>query len=178
MDRPRPDAPEHVAALRAAGIRNIAMLTGDAPRAALAIARQVGVDDVRAELLPEHKRDAILAMEEEHRVAMVGDGVNDAPALASATVGIAMGAVGSDVAIEAADIALMGDDLAHVGEAIALSRRTMQIIRQNVAFAIVVKALFLVAVFAGVATLWMAVIADMGASILVTLNAMRLMRST
>jgi len=177
MDRPRPGVVGHLESLREAGIRHIAMLTGDAPRAAAAVARQVGVDDVRAGLLPEHKRDVVAELERGGRVAMVGDGVNDAPALATATVGIAMGAVGSDAAVEAADIALMGDDLDHVGEALALSRRTMRVIRQNVAFSILVKAAFLVAVFTGHATLWMAVVADMGASILVTLNAMRLMRA-
>lgn len=177
MDRPREIAAAAVEDLRAAGIRHIVMLTGDAPRAARAIARQVGVEDVRAELMPEQKRDAVEAMESEYAVAMVGDGVNDAPALAAATVGIAMGAIGSDVAIEAADIALMGDDLGQVGEALSLSRRAMRVIRQNIAFAIFIKALFLAAVFANIATLWMAVVADTGASVLVTLNAMRLMRS-
>lgn len=174
-DRPRPDVASALDHIRRQGISRIALLTGDSPRAAEAVARIAGIEEIRAGLLPVEKHDAVAAMEREGRVAMVGDGVNDAPALAAATVGIAMGAIGSDVAIEAADIALMGDDLNHVAEAIALSRRTLAVIRQNVIVAVVIKAAFLIAVIAGVATLWMAVAADTGASVLVTLNAMRLM---
>ncbi|HEY3413624.1 MAG TPA: cation-translocating P-type ATPase [Armatimonadota bacterium] len=179
-DRPRPEVAQALAMIRRQGISKIALLTGDSHRAAEAVARVAGIDDIRAGLLPAEKHDAVAGMERDSRVAMVGDGVNDAPALAAATIGIAMGAIGSDIAIEAADIALMGDDLNHVAEAIALSRRTLAVIRQNVFVALAIKLVFLIAVIAGVATLWMAVAADTGASVLVTLNAMRLMngRST
>jgi Cd2+/Zn2+-exporting ATPase len=175
-DRPRADAAEAVSDLLDAGIGRVVMLTGDAERPARAIAAAVGLQDVRAGLLPGHKRDAVEDLEQGGRVAMVGDGVNDAPALAAATVGIAMGAIGSDAAVEAADIALMGDDLFHVEECIRLGRSAMAVIRQNVAIALGLKLLFVAAVLAGWATLWMAVLADTGASVLVTLNAMRLMR--
>jgi Cd2+/Zn2+-exporting ATPase len=177
MDRPRADAMDIVMDLKDSGINRVVMLTGDAERAARAVADLVAVDDVRAGLLPGQKRDAIDLLERDSRVAMVGDGVNDAPALAAATIGIAMGAVGSDAALEAADIALMGDSLRDVERSIRLGRRTMQIIRQNVALALGIKLLFLGAILAGWATLWMAVVADTGASVLVTLNAMRLMRA-
>ncbi|HEY3269083.1 MAG TPA: cation-translocating P-type ATPase [Armatimonadota bacterium] len=174
-DLPRVDAVRCVEALRGAGVRRIAMLTGDARLAAESVARAVGVDTIHAELMPADKSGIIANLERDGAVAMVGDGVNDAPALAAATVGIAMGAVGSDAAIEAADIALMGDDLCHVPEALSLSRRTMRIIRQNVWVALALKMAFVLAVLAGKATLWMAVVADSGAAVLVTLNAMRLM---
>lgn len=174
-DRPRAGARAAVNLLREQGISCFALLTGDSQRSAEAVALALGIEDVRGGLLPGNKRLAIEEMAGRGGVAMVGDGVNDAPALAAATVGIAMGAIGSDAAIEAADIALMGDDLGHVSEAIALSRRTVAVIRQNVWFALGIKAAFVIAVLAGVATLWMAVAADTGASVLVTLNAMRLM---
>lgn len=176
-DRARPEAAAAIASLRANGVSHIMLLTGDSPRAAHAIAAEVGVEDVRAALMPNQKRAVVEELAGQGGIAMVGDGVNDAPALAAATVGIAMAAIGSDAAIEAADIALMGDDLGHVAEALALSRRTMTIIRQNVIFAVAVKGAFLTAVLVfGVGTLWMAVAADTGASVLVTLNALRLMK--
>jgi Cd2+/Zn2+-exporting ATPase len=177
-DRPRAGASVAIQDLARFGIQRVALLTGDALRPATAVAISIGLDTdaVRAGLMPGEKQAAVRALGMEGRVAMVGDGVNDAPALAEATVGIAMGAIGSDAAMEAADIALMGDDLAHVRESILLGRRTMGIIRQNVAIALGLKLLFVAAVLAGWATLWMAVVADTGASVLVTLNAMRLMR--
>jgi Cd2+/Zn2+-exporting ATPase len=155
------------------------MLTGDHPGAAAAMAGALGVDDVRADLLPE---DKVRAIEELHRiygsVAMVGDGVNDAPALAAADVGIAMGAAGTDVALETADVVLMADDLMKIPFALRLSRATVRNIRTNVAISLALKAVFLVMTVAGVATLWMAVLADMGASLFVIANGLRLLRTT
>ena len=173
----RDDAQHSVAALHAAGIRSVVMLTGDNRPTALAIAEEVGIDDVRAELLPEDKVAAVEELGRDGAVAMVGDGVNDAPALAIASLGIAMGAAGTDVAIETADIALMGDDLGKLAWLIGHSRRTLSIIRQNTVFALAIKAVFVVLTFLGVATLWMAIAADMGASLLVVFNALRLLRA-
>ncbi|BBO23177.1 ATPase P [Candidatus Nitrosymbiomonas proteolyticus] len=159
------------------GVRTL-MLTGDNARTANAIAAQVGIDDARGDLLPEDKRKIIteLTADEEH-VGMVGDGINDAPALAQADVGFAMGAAGTDTAIETADVALMQDDLRKIPEFIRLSRRASTVLKQNIAFAIGVKVLFFVLAFLGIATLWMAVFADMGASLLVVVNGLRLLQS-
>ena len=176
-DEMRQGAPEALDVLRAQGIRHIAMLTGDQAAAAGAFARASGVDEVRSELLPEDKVAAVAALRAAHGpVAMIGDGVNDAPALAAADVGIAMGAAGTDIALETADVALMADELGKIPYAIRLSRATSRNIRANIVFSIVLKAGFLVLAIAGVATLWMAVAADMGASLLVIANALRLLR--
>jgi Zn2+/Cd2+-exporting ATPase len=157
---------------------SVVMLTGDTRSTAQAIAAEIGVDDVRAELLPEDKVAAVEELRSKYGlVAMVGDGVNDAPALASADVGIAMGAAGSDAALETADIALMADELLKVPYMLRLSRATVGNIRMNLAISVVMKALFVVAAVAGVATLWMAVIADTGASVIVIANALRLLRA-
>lgn len=162
--------------LRAAGIRKIVMLTGDNKGTANAVAAETGVDEVRAELLPEDKVAAVESLvAEHHMVAMVGDGVNDAPAMARASLGIAMGAVGSDAAIETADVALMSDDLAKLPWLMRHSRRTLGIIRQNIGFALSVKVLFTVLTFVGMASLWGAIAADMGASLLVVFNGLRLL---
>ena len=153
------------------------MLTGDNETTARAIAAQVGVDEYRADLLPGDKVDAVKELLSRcGKAAMVGDGVNDAPALAISTVGIAMGVAGSDTALETADIALMADDLTKLPYSIRLSRQTLKIIKQNIAFALVIKGLILLLVFPGWLTLWLAVAADMGSSLLVTLNGMRLLR--
>jgi Cd2+/Zn2+-exporting ATPase len=163
--------------LSGVGIEHSVMLTGDNEATAQAIAASAGLSDVRAGLLPDEKVAAIEALLDEYdAVAMVGDGVNDAPALARATVGIAMGAAGTDTALETADVALMADDLGKLPFAVTLSRRARDIIRQNVALSLGIKAVFLVLALVGVATLWMAVFADMGASLIVTLNGMRLLR--
>ncbi len=163
--------------LKKAGIKKVIMLTGDNESTARAIAIKSGVDDFRADLLPEDKVNAIKSLLAEHgKVAMVGDGVNDAPAMAISTVGIAMGAAGTDTALETADIALMADDLTKLTDTIILSRKTLGIIKQNIAFALIVKGLILLLVIPGWLTLWLAVIGDMGSSLLVTLNAMRLLR--
>ncbi len=173
----RPGARETVAELRALGVVEVAMLTGDNPETAAAVAAEAGVTDVRAGLLPEQKVAAVAELRDRAgAVAMVGDGINDAPALAAASLGIAMGAAGTDAALETADIALMGDDLSAVPETIRLARRTTRIIWQNIIFSIVVKAVFLILAPLGLVSLWLAVFADMGTSLLVTGNGLRLYR--
>ncbi len=166
-----------LAELHTEGIENVAMLTGDNQGTADAIAREVGIDSVHAELLPENKVEIVeqLVKEYEH-VAMVGDGVNDAPALARSSLGIAMGAVGTDAAIETADVALMSDDLSKLAWLIRHSKKTLAIIRQNIWFSLGVKLLFVVLTFGGYASLWAAIAADMGASLLVIANSLRLLR--
>jgi Cd2+/Zn2+-exporting ATPase len=176
-DQARPAARELLIALRQQGIAHIAMLTGDAATVAVRVGAEVGVDETRAELLPDQKLDAIGELLERYgSVGMVGDGINDAPALARATVGIAMGAAGSDAALETADVTLMADDLGKLPFAIGLSRAARSVIMQNIAFALAVKVIFLVATLLGVATLWLAVLADTGAALIVIANGMRLLR--
>ncbi|MBC7241685.1 MAG: cadmium-translocating P-type ATPase [Anaerolineae bacterium] len=175
-DEPRPEAAEAVRRLRAAGISRIIMLTGDHHRVAEAIAGELGLDEYYAELLPAQKVQIVDELIKRYeRVAMVGDGVNDAPALARATIGIAMGAAGTDVALETADVALMSDDLRKIADLVQLGRRTRRNIIQNVVFSLALKLTFLALAVAGMATLWMAVFADVGASLLVTLNGLRLL---
>jgi Cd2+/Zn2+-exporting ATPase len=177
-DRARESGRDAVEMLRRQGVNRVVMLTGDSRGTAQALARQLGVDEWRAELLPE---DKVTAVEEFRRtygsVAMVGDGVNDAPALASADVGIAMGAAGSAAALETADVALMADELLKIPYTFRLSRATVRNIKANLAISIVMKAAFVVAALAGVATLWMAIVADTGASVVVIANALRLLRA-
>ena len=176
-DEMRDGAPEALDVLRGQGVTHIAMLTGDQQAAAQAFAQAVGVDEVRFELLPEDKVTSVKALRRAHgSVAMIGDGINDAPALAAADVGVAMGAAGTDVALETADVALMADELGKIAYAIRLSRATIRNIRANIVFSLVLKAGFLVLAVAGAATLWMAVAADMGASLLVIANSLRLLR--
>lgn len=163
--------------LRRTGIERLVMLTGDNRGTAEAIAREAGIDEVRAELLPQDKVRAIEELVAAHgTVAMVGDGVNDAPALARSTLGIAMGAVGTDAALETADVALMGDDLSRLAWLVRHSKRVLGVIRQNVVAALLVKAVFLALAFSGHASLWGAIAADMGVSLLVVVNALRLLR--
>ncbi len=177
-DRIRPDAKGIVAQLHAQGVKTIVMLTGDNERTARAVAAEVDIDEVRAELLPEDKVTAIEELVETHdMVAMIGDGVNDAPAMARAHYAIAMGAVGSDAAIETADIALMTDDLGKVPWLIGHSRRTMSIIHQNIGISLATKGVFVVATAFGVASMWGAIAADVGVSLLVVANALRLLNS-
>jgi Cd2+/Zn2+-exporting ATPase len=177
-DTVRPGARETLQSLRDAGVKHIVMLTGDNQETADAIARETGVDEIHAELLPADKVTAVEALVAKYgQVAMVGDGVNDAPALGRATLGIAMGAAGSDAAIETADIALMSDDLSKIPWLIRHSRRTLAVIRQNIGFSLSVKALFVVLTLAGYASLWAAIAADMGASLLVIFNGLRLLNA-
>jgi Cd2+/Zn2+-exporting ATPase len=176
-DAVRPQAAKAVEAIRREGVEHVVMLTGDNLGTAERIARDTGVDMVRAELLPADKVAAVEELVKRYQhVAMVGDGVNDAPALARASLGIAMGAAGSDAAIETADVALMSDDLSKIAWLIAHSRATLAVIRQNIIAALSVKAVFVALTFAGKASLWAAIAADMGASLLVIGNGLRLLR--
>lgn len=177
-DRIRPDAMAIVARLHAQGIKKIVMLTGDNAATAKAVAVEVGIDEVRAELLPEDKVTAIEELVASYEtVAMIGDGVNDAPAMARAHYGVAMGAVGSDAAIETADIALMTDDIGKVPWLIGHSRRTMSIIKQNIGLSLATKAVFVAATAFGMASMWGAIAADVGVSLLVVANALRLLQA-
>jgi Cd2+/Zn2+-exporting ATPase len=176
-DEIRESAADAVRLLRAQGIRHVALLTGDQPAAAEALANAVGVDQVRAGLMPDDKVREVADLRRRFgALAMVGDGVNDAPALAAADVGIAMGVAGTDAALETADVALMSDELLRLPYALRLSRAALRNIRANIAFSIALKAAFLVMAIFGVATLWMAVVADSGASLVVIANALRLLR--
>ena len=175
-DQPRPEAPAVLTELRALSLHPLVMLTGDNRGVAEAVARQLGVDDVRAELLPEDKVTAIQSLMGQHgRLAMVGDGVNDAPALAQATVGIAMGGAGTAVALETADVALMADDLATLPFAIGLSRQAARIIRQNLVISVVVIAVLIVATLGGWAGIGTAVLLHEGSTMLVVANSLRLL---
>jgi Zn2+/Cd2+-exporting ATPase len=178
-DTVRPGAIEVIRQLHVAGIAHVVMLTGDNRTTAEAIAREVGIDEVHAELLPENKVKKLEEIIARYgTVAMVGDGVNDAPALARANLGIAMGAIGSAAAIETADIALMTDDISKLPWLVRHSRQTLAIIRQNITFALAIKAVFVVLTFAGMASLWAAIAADTGASLLVVLNGLRLLNGS
>jgi Zn2+/Cd2+-exporting ATPase len=175
-DTLRPEVIEALRLIHAAGIEKVIMLSGDNQRTASAIAKQAGIDEAIGDLMPDQKVEHVRRLVAQHtHVGMIGDGVNDAPALAVASIGFAMGAIGSDTAIETADIALMKDDLTKVAEAVNVGRRTLGIIRFNVIFALAIKALFLTLAFAGLAGLWMAILADTGATLLVILNSLRLL---
>ncbi|MEO8275402.1 MAG: heavy metal translocating P-type ATPase [Thermoanaerobaculia bacterium] len=177
-DGVRANARETLSELSRLGIGTTVMLTGDNRGTAEAIARETGVGEFRAELLPDEKAAAVRELVERFgNVAMIGDGINDAPALASASLGIAMGGAGSDVAIETADIALLSDDLSRLPWLVRHSRRTLAIIRQNIVFALGIKLLFVVLTFAGAASLWAAIAADTGAALLVVVNSLRLLRA-
>jgi Cd2+/Zn2+-exporting ATPase len=177
-DRVRSVSRDVVDLLRRQRVEHVAMLTGDSAATAAVIAAELGVDQVRPELMPEDKVTAIDDLRARFgSVAMVGDGVNDAPALAAADVGIAMGAAGSDAALETADVALMSDDLTKIPYALRLSRSTLRNIKTNLAISLVLKGAFVIAAVAGVATLWMAVLADTGASVIVIANALRLLQA-
>lgn len=176
-DEVRDSSKEVIQKLHQLGIKKTIMLTGDNKGTANAIGGHVGVSDVQSELLPQDKLDFIKQLRSEYgNVAMVGDGVNDAPALAASTVGIAMGGAGTDTALETADVALMGDDLRKLPFTVKLSRKTLNIIKSNITFAIGIKFIALLLVIPGWLTLWIAILSDMGATLLVALNGLRLMR--
>ncbi|AST07848.1 heavy metal translocating P-type ATPase [Anoxybacillus flavithermus] len=176
-DEIRESSKEVIRKLHQVGIEKTVMLTGDNQRTAEAIGKQVGVSDIKADLLPEDKLNFIKELRDKYRsVAMVGDGVNDAPALAASTVGVAMGGAGTDTALETADIALMSDDLSKLPYTIKLSRKALAIIKQNITFSLGIKALSLLLIVPGWLTLWLAIFADMGATLIVTLNSLRLLK--
>lgn len=177
-DSMRENSPDFIKALKNSGISRVIMLTGDNEATAKTLAVSAGIDEFKAGLLPEEKMEILKElMKEVKYVAMTGDGVNDAPAMAEAILGIAMGGMGTDATIETADIVLMSDDLMKIPWLIRHSRRTLGIIKQNVVFALVVKILFMALSMAGLATLWMAILADTGASLLVIFNGLRLLGS-
>ena len=176
-DTIRPTSQAAVAALRALGITPV-MLTGDNASTAKAIAHQAGTDDARGELLPDAKREAIADRQRRYGpTGMGGDGINDAPALAQADIGFAMGGAGTDTALETADVVIMNDDLQRIAQTVRLSRRTHAVLWQNISLALGIKAVFFVLAVFGTASMWMAVFADMGASLLVVANGMRLLRA-
>jgi Cd2+/Zn2+-exporting ATPase len=176
-DRIKADAAEGIAALKAAGVAKTVMLTGDQESVAAAVASALKVDEFHAQLLPADKVTAVEKLLSQGTLAFVGDGINDAPVLTRADVGIAMGALGSDAAIEAADVVLMDDKPSKIAEAVRIARRTLSIARQNIVFAIGIKVLVLVLATLGLATMWMAVFADVGVTVLAVLNAMRALRA-
>ena len=176
-DTVRADAAEMIARLHGSGVEKVIMLTGDVPLVAEAVGAATGVDEVRAGLLPEDKLHAVTELQRAgHTVAMVGDGVNDAPALATADIGVAMGAAGSAVAVETADIALMGDDLLKLPEAVGLAKRTVSVMRQNIAVAMITVAALLAGVFAGGVTMSIGMLVHEASVLVVIVNAMRLLR--
>jgi Cd2+/Zn2+-exporting ATPase len=177
-DAVRENAASAIQALHRAGVEAVVMLSGDNQRTVDFISKQVGIDEARGDLLPEQKVAVVKALRDRYEtVGMVGDGVNDAPAMATATVGIAMGVAGTDAAIETADVTLMQDDLAKIVETVSLARRTLGIIRFNIVFALALKLVFLVLALAGYASLWLAILADTGATLLVVANALRLLQA-
>ncbi|MBQ2172057.1 MAG: cadmium-translocating P-type ATPase [Bacteroidales bacterium] len=176
-DRIKADAAEGIRALKAAGVNKTVMLTGDQESVAADVARTLHVDEYHAQLLPADKVSEVEKLLKEGTLAFVGDGINDAPVLTRADVGIAMGALGSDAAIEAADVVLMDDKPSKIATAVRIARRTLGIARQNIVFAIGIKVLVLVLAALGIATMWMAVFADVGVTVLAVLNAMRALRS-
>lgn len=177
-DKIREDAPEMVARLHAAGVTKVVMLTGDTLLVAESIGKATGIDEIHASMLPEDKLNAVAQLQREgHTVAMVGDGVNDAPALAIADIGVAMGAAGSAVAVETADIALMGDNLLKLPESISLAKRTVNVMKQNIAISLITVVLLVAGVFAGGVTMSLGMLVHEGSVLVVIINAMRLLRN-
>ncbi len=178
-DRVRAESPDAVRALHQEGIRSVVLLTGDNRGSAESVARSLGVDEARFELMPADKLTAVRSLQSSHGcVAMVGDGINDGPALAAADVGIAMGGAGSDTVLETSDVVLMADNLMRIPTAIRLGKKSLSIIRQNIAIALIVKALFLTLGVLGMTSLWLAILADDGATLVVILNSLRMLRNS
>jgi len=178
QDSVRPEAASVLKSLRAAGVEKLVMLTGDSSTVAAAVGQTLGIEEVHAELLPEDKARYVAGYRKSYgTVSMVGDGINDTGALAEASVGIALGPRGTDVALETADVVLMSDGLKHLPFLVHHSRRTLRVVKENIAFALALKGAFLVLAAAGMATLWMAIAADTGATLLVTFNGLRLLRT-
>ena len=174
----KPEAAEALRQLKALGVKKTVMLTGDKKDTAEAVRAETGVDEAYSQLMPQDKVTRVEGLlGEGHTVAFVGDGINDAPVLSRADLGIAMGAMGSDAAIEAADVVLMDDHLDRLPKAIAISRRTMRIVHENIVFSLAVKGIVLVLSALGLVNMWVAVFADVGVLILAVLNAMRTLRS-
>ena len=175
----KPEAKQAVQSLHAAGIRKTVMLTGDRAEVAQAVASDIGIDEVHAQLLPQDKVTEVEKLHsktgDKEKLAFVGDGINEAPVLTRADIGIAMGAMGSDAAIEAADVVLMDDDPRSIARAIGIARKTMRIVWQNIIFALGIKFAVLILAAVGIATMWLAVFADVGVAVLAILNAMRCM---
>ena len=174
-DRLKPNAAKAVQEVKAAGVKKVVMLTGDRQTVAQAVAAELGIDEVRSELMPGDKVAAVeeILAKKQGKVAFVGDGINDAPVLSRADIGIAMGAMGSDAAIEAADVVLMDDDPLKIAKGIKISRKCLRIVKQNIWFAIGIKVLCLALGAVGLANMWMAIFADVGVMILAILNAIR-----
>lgn len=176
-DEVRDSSAAVISELHKLSVEHTIMLTGDNTKTAESIGKQLGVTEIKGDLMPQEKLDSIKALRTTYnKVAMVGDGINDAPALAASTVGIAMGGAGTDTALETADVALMGDDLQKLPFIVRLSRQTLKVIKQNITFSLGIKLLALLLVIPGWLTLWIAIVADMGATLLVTLNGLRLMK--
>ena len=175
-DEPKPDAAEAIARLKALGVKKTVMLTGDRRKTADAVGKALGVDEIKSELLPADKVSAVeelLSDPHSSPLAFCGDGINDAPVLSRADVGIAMGALGSDAAIEAADIVLMDDSPSKIARAVELSRMTMRIVHENIFFSLAVKAIVLILTAIGITGMWLAVFADVGVMVIAILNSMR-----
>ena len=177
-DEVKPDSKDAIAALKKLGITKTVMLTGDRREIGEAVGKELGLDEIHAELMPADKVSSVEKLISENKtLAFVGDGINDAPVLARADVGIAMGAMGSDAAIEAADIVLMDDKPSKLADAVKIARKTMAIVRQNIIFALAIKAAVLLLSAVGLANMWIAIFADVGVTIIAILNAMRAMNS-
>ena len=181
-DEIKPEAAASMQELKAVGVQKTVMLTGDRREVGEQVAKELGIDLVYTELLPKDKVEKVEVllgqMEPEQKLAFVGDGINDAPVLSRADLGIAMGAMGSDAAIEAADVVLMDDNTLRIAEAVKIARKTLKIVKQNIVFVLLVKLIFLIMGAFGVANMWEAVFADVGVSIIAILNAMRTLRSS
>ena len=179
-DRIKEGAREAIASMKKIGVKRCVMLTGDRKEATEQVASEIGIDEVHAELLPGDKvakvEELLNKESDKERLAFVGDGINDAPVLSRADIGIAMGSMGSDAAIEAADIVLMDDDITKIASIVKISRKTLRIVRQNIVFALAVKALVLILGALGMANMWEAVFADVGVSVIAILNSMRALK--